>query len=387
VPKFEDLKLLKCTTLSTSGTPGAPGTPVTPGTLGTPGTFLYICAKIMNLRWPTYILLVALIIPGLFSCRSVRPVVSTSGSEPNAQTYINDFKDLAISEMKRTGIPASITLAQGMIESDFGHSRLAREANNHFGIKCHDDWSGPTIRHNDDRRNECFRKYSKPEDSYYDHSDFLRSVSRYSFLFEIEPTDYKAWARGLKKAGYATDPQYANMLIRKIEELNLYNFDRDYIAEKLPQQQPATAKVAVAQPEPENNRTIVPEINDNFTVTARVNRVMENNRIQYIIVKDGETREKIENEFQLLKWELSRYNELDSDFSPVAGQILYLQPKREKAEPGKELHTVAEGETMYSISQMYGIKLKSLYEMNRMAEGEELTAGQKIWLRNEKPVN
>ena len=341
----------------------------------------------MNLRRSTYILLITLIIPGFLSCRSVRPVISTAGSEPNAQTYINDFKDLAISEMKRTGIPASITLAQGMIESDFGHSRLAREANNHFGIKCHDDWSGLTIRHNDDRRNECFRKYSKPEDSYYDHSDFLRSVSRYSFLFDIESTDYKAWARGLKKAGYATNPQYANMLIRKIEELNLYNFDRNYIAAKMPQQQPATVNVAVAQPEPENNRVVIPEINDNFTVTARVNRVMENNRIQYIIVKDGETREKIENEFQVLKWELPRYNELDSDFSPVAGQILYLQPKREKAEPGKELHTVAEGDTMYSISQKYGIKLKSLYEMNRMAEGEELTAGQKIWLRNLKPVN
>jgi LysM repeat protein len=341
----------------------------------------------MNLRWSTYILLIALIIPGFLSCRSVRPVISNAGSEPNAQTYINDFKDLAISEMKRTGIPASITLAQGMIESDFGHSRLAREANNHFGIKCHDDWSGPSIRHSDDRRNECFRKYIRPEDSYYDHSDFLRSVSRYSFLFDIEPTDYKAWARGLKKAGYATNPQYANMLIRKIEELNLYYFDRNFIAAKLPQQQSATVNVVVAQPEPENNRTVIPEINDNFTVTARVNRVMENNRIQYIIVKDGETREKIENEFQLLKWELPRYNELDSDFSPVAGQILYLQPKREKAEPGKELHTVAEGDTMYSISQKYGIKLKNLYEMNRMAEGEELTAGQKIWLRNVKPVN
>ena len=341
----------------------------------------------MSLRWPTYILIAAAAIPGFLSCRPVRLAVSAAGSGPDAQTYINEFRDLAISEMKRTGIPASITLAQGMIESDFGHSRLAREGNNHFGIKCHDDWNGPTIRHNDDRHNECFRKYSKPEDSYYDHSDFLRSVSRYSFLFEIEPTDYKAWARGLKKAGYATNPEYANMLIRKIEELSLYNYDLGYTVAKQPQQKPAAANAVVSQPEPENTRTVIPEINDNFTVTARVNRVMENNRIQYIIVKDGETREKIEDEFQLLKWELSRYNELAADFSPVAGQLLYLQPKREKAEPGKELHTVAEGDTMYSLSQKYGIKLKSLYEMNRMAEGEEVTAGQKIWLRNVKPVN
>ncbi len=120
--------------------------------------------------------------------------------------------------MKRTGIPASITLAQGMIESDYGRSTLAREGNNHFGIKCHNDWTGPTIRHHDDRRNECFRKYKHVEDSYYDHSDFLKTGSRYSFLFDLPSTDYKGWAKGLKKAGYATDPDYANMLIRKIEE-------------------------------------------------------------------------------------------------------------------------------------------------------------------------
>jgi LysM repeat protein len=324
----------------------------------------------------------------LISCSSVKPVVSASRPEPNAQDYINKYKELAVSEMNRTGIPASITLAQGMIESDFGNSRLAREGNNHFGIKCHDNWRGPTIRHNDDRRNECFRKYTRPEDSFYDHSDFLRSVSRYSFLFNIATADYKSWAKGLKKAGYATNPHYANMLIRKIEENNLYNFDRGYTAARQQPQQPVPVNVTVSQPDAETRLKGPPEINDNFTVTARVQRVMENNRIQYIIVRDGETREKIENEFQLLKWELSRYNELDSDFEPVTGQLLYLQPKREKAEPGKEHHTVAEGDTMYSISQKYGIKLKSLYEINRIAEGEAgIVEGQKIWLRSMKPVN
>jgi len=168
----------------------------------------------------------------LISCRTVRPVVSSYRPEPDAQDYIDKYKDLAIREMNRTGVPASITLAQGMIESDFGNSSLAREGNNHFGIKCHNDWQGPSIRHHDDRRNECFRKYSSPEDSFNDHSDFLRSTSRYSFLFNLPPTDYKAWAKGLKKAGYATDPQYANMLIRKIEENSLYNFDQGYTASK-----------------------------------------------------------------------------------------------------------------------------------------------------------
>ncbi len=167
-----------------------------------------------------------IILAGLVGCRAYRPAGQSSYPEASAGSYIEKYKDLAVSEMIRTGIPASITLAQGMIESDFGRSRLAREANNHFGIKCHNDWTGPTVRHNDDRRNECFRKYRKPEDSFYDHSDFLKYGSRYRTLFDIDPTDYKAWARGLKKAGYATNPDYANMLIRKIEENNLYYYDR-----------------------------------------------------------------------------------------------------------------------------------------------------------------
>lgn len=135
------------------------------------------------------------LILGLFSCRVYKPVVSTSRPVKSAEQYINAYKELAVSEMKRTGIPASITLAQGMIESDFGNSTLAREGNNHFGIKCHNDWNGPTINHHDDKRNECFRRYRKAEESYYDHSDFLKSTSRYSFLFKINSEDYKEWAR------------------------------------------------------------------------------------------------------------------------------------------------------------------------------------------------
>ncbi len=289
--------------------------------------------------------------------------------------------------MKRTGIPASITLAQGMIESDYGRSTLARNANNHFGIKCHNDWTGPVIRHHDDRRNDCFRKYSRPEDSFYDHSDFLTSGSRYSFLFDIPVTDYKAWARGLKKAGYATNQDYANMLIRKIEESSLFIYDRGYSEaskeeRQLPQADREKGNIFIGDKLLED-----PSSDDNKTAVSGVQRIMENNRIKYIIVQDGETREMIEKEFQLLKWELSRYNELGSDFTPATGQILYLQPKRDRAEPGKETHTVSEGDTMYSISQQYGIKLKKLYELNRITEGEEPVTGVKIWLRNIRPVN
>lgn len=323
----------------------------------------------------------------LASCRTTQPVVNNTAGEANARAYIERYRDLAISEMKRTGVPASITLAQGMIESDFGRSRLAREANNHFGVKCHDDWTGPTIRHNDDRRNECFRKYSHPEESFRDHSDFLRTGSRYAFLFDLPSTDYKGWARGLRKAGYATNPDYANMLIRKIEENNLFQYDSGYINAESPVAQKAPAKPDSTGPEPVTPLTAKQPDNGTFSVQARVPRVMENNRIQYIIVKEGETAESIENDFQLLKWELTRYNELGDNFSPVPGQRLYLQPKRDKAEPGRETHVAAEGETMYMISQFYGVKVKKLYEYNRMGEGEEPAPGQKIWLRTMKPVN
>lgn len=322
----------------------------------------------------------------LFSCKTYKPVAFTSASGVSAKDYIDRYSGLAISEMKRTGIPASITLAQGMIESDYGRSRLAREANNHFGIKCHNDWTGPTIRHNDDKRNECFRKYRKPEESFYDHSDFLKSGSRYNFLFDINPTDYKGWARGLKKAGYATNPDYANMLIRKIEEENLWYFDRGINAYSKPEQIKTPIKESVLVTDTGSNRNEVPIFNGDASVVARVPRVMENNRIKYILVKDGDSREKLEKEFQLLKWELPRYNELDSEFSMIPGQILYLQPKREKAEPGNDYYRTIEGDTMYNICQKFGIKLKSLYEMNRMEEGTEPVPGTKLWLRSLKPV-
>lgn len=290
--------------------------------------------------------------------------------------------------MKRTGVPASITLAQGMIESDYGRSRLAREGKNHFGIKCHSDWRGATIMHNDDRRNECFRKYSRIEESFYDHSDFLRNGSRYTFLFDLSPTDYKGWARGLKKAGYATNPDYANMLIRKIEENSLYIFDSEI---KTTSKKPSpTTPIKSVNTVPE---VILPEVTNPVSnssnmavITAVRSRVMENNRIKYIIAADGETAESIEEDNELLRWELKKYNELPSDFVIYAGQLLYLQPKRDKAEPGKETHVSVEGETLYSISQKYGVKLKKLAEYNLIDENAALTPGTKIWLRQVKPL-
>jgi len=322
----------------------------------------------------------------LISCKTYKPLASSAISAQSVSDYVNQYKDLAISEMRRTGIPASITLAQGIIESDCGRSTLAREANNHFGIKCHDDWTGPTVRHNDNKRNECFRKYKMAEESFYDHSDFIKSGSRYYFLFDNKPTDYKAWAHGLKKAGYATNPDYANMLIRTIEENDLWAYDSGNKTPPKMFPDSTTAKVPNKISDDSSKKYV--QLSDrNTTISARVPRIMEKNRIQYIIVKDGDSREKLENEFQLLRWELPKYNEVKSDFVPEPGQILYLQPKRDKAQAGEEYYTATNGDTMYNISQQYGIKLKKLYEMNRMTEGSEPEAGKKIWLRNTKPVD
>ncbi|MFP4023732.1 MAG: glucosaminidase domain-containing protein [Thiohalospira sp.] len=290
------------------------------------------------------------------------------------QNYIENYKDLAINEMKRTGIPASIKLAQAMLESDNGNSTLARKANNHFGIKCHNGWIGGTIYHDDDERGECFRRYKTVYESYIDHSDFIVHGMRYAFLFEHDPTDYKAWARGLQKAGYATSRTYANLLIKIIEDNQLYVFDRGGTLNFTSNQ----------ENEPDSDQLNLADV-DNFTVQINKHRVYNKNRIDYIIVKNGDTFKKLTEEFELLSWELYKYNELEEGASLEEGQILYLQPKRNRAEHGFDFHTVSEGETMYKISQMYGIKLKKLYEKNRMEVGTEPEPGQKLWLRKRKP--
>jgi len=325
-----------------------------------------------------------------WSCGPSKTLVSTQPVPASAREYIDRYSEIAMSEMRRTGVPASITLAQGIIESGNGRSRLAVEGNNHFGIKCHNDWTGPTIRHHDDRRNECFRKYRSAEESFKDHSDFLKNTPRYRFLFDLDPADYKAWARGLKRAGYATNPDYAGMLIRKIEEYGLYEYDRLVISGNYgkPEARPRETE--------RNNRETYQQQagrNENERFRSGVNEtpstgeiVKENNRIKYIIVNEGDTRTSIEKEYKLLRWELARYNELPEDFTVSPGQILYLQPKRNKAEFGKDYHIVADGETMYSVSQMYGVKLDRLYRMNRMETGMEPAAGEKLWLRRVKPV-
>lgn len=340
----------------------------------------------------TFIIIVFLIA----GCRVSKPVARKPLPEGDAQSYIEKYKDLAIREMMRTGVPASITLAQAMIESDFGRSTLARQANNHFGIKCHNDWMGPTMRYDDDSRNECFRKYRDPEESFQDHSDFLKSGSRYQALFDLDPHDYRGWALGLKKAGYATDPNYAALLIRKIEENDLSSLvigktsKGSFLASKgIPRDETISSSenpemTENSSPDTEKKNTS-PVFDKGLAVHAVAGRIMENNRVEYIIVRPGDTVENLEKEFQLLGWELKQYNDITGDMKLVPGQTLYLQPKRSKAEPGKYYHTCTAGETMYTISQKYAIKLKRLYELNRMNPGVPVHPGERLWLRMVRP--
>jgi LysM repeat protein len=328
----------------------------------------------MNFRYLFLILLISV------SCSTTRkPTIKPQSQRGNQ--YIRKYKDLAIQEMNRTGIPASITLAQGMLESDYGNSTLARKGNNHFGIKCHNGWKGKKIYHDDDRRNECFRKYEDVYQSYIDHSKFLTSSSRYSFLFSYDKTDYKKWARGLKKAGYATSPTYASKLINLIERYRLYQYDNQNIRAERGSSSSSSVSSSSATGSAKLGNV------DNYKISAHGHTIRNRNRIDYIVVKRGDTFSSLNEELDLLPWELKKYNELSDDASLKPGQILYLQPKRSKAERGFDIHVAGEGDTMYSISQQYGIKLEDLYEMNRMKKGEKISQGQKIWLRDKKPKN
>jgi hypothetical protein len=285
--------------------------------------------------------------------------------------YINKYSGIAISEMKRSGIPASITLAQGMIESDNGYGLLAREGNNHFGIKCHNTWDGEKFYHDDDAKNECFRKYKSAEESFRDHTDFLTKTKRYAPLFELDPDDYKGWAKGLKKCGYATHPDYDYHLITLIEEEKLYEFDKGVVITRTMPVEVSTSKRA---------QRFASQPSDEFSV--RIGRkIFMRNRVDYIQVKSDDSFEKLCKELDLLRFELKKYNELSDEYVLKAGDILYLQPKRNKAEPGFGYHIVKEGETMHDIAQLYGVKMRSLRKLNRMEAGTEPTVGQKLSLR------
>ena len=262
--------------------------------------------------------------------------------------YINKYKHEAVEQMQRYHIPASITLAQGLLESGAGHSALTRKSNNHFGIKCGGSWSGKKTYHNDDAVGECFRVYKNARESYEDHSRFLATRQRYASLFKLKPTDYKGWAHGLKKAGYATDPNYGYKLINLIELYGLQHFDKS-------------------------------KLKSNWIITPHETFLA--NGLLYVIARSGDTFESLANEFEISARKIRKYNDLYKGYTLQQGDIIYLQKKRKRARKPYVVHRVEPGESMYIISQRYGIRLKNFYKLNRKDESYSPVVNELLRLR------
>ena len=274
------------------------------------------------------------------------------------QAYIDLYKDLAIEQMLKYNIPASITLSQGLLESGAGRSWLTKSSNNHFGIKCH-GWTGRRVFHDDDERGECFRAYDNPRQSFEDHSRFLATQSRYARLFNYARTDYKSWARGLKQCGYATNPQYASKLIQIIELYNLNQYDKAKKFDQFMVKHSTEDGVA-----PDGNFHVIKAYNKNY----------------YVIARKGDSFQSLSKELCIGKRKLAKYNERSYKEELAAGDVIYLKKKRKKAtkEYKNRPHIVQNGESMYLISQKYGIRLSSLYKKNHLSPDYQIKVGDKL---------
>lgn len=271
------------------------------------------------------------------------------------QDYFDQYKDVAVEQMLKYHIPASITLAQGVLESGAGRSELATRANNHFGIKCN-GWIGRKSYHDDDERNECFRAYDNVYESYKDHSIFLTTSKRYSSLFQLKLTDYKGWAKGLKACGYATSPTYATKLIEIIQLYKLYQYDTAKGYDKFQTQQ---------------------------VKNGDLRHIYAFNKNYYLIARKGDTFRSIAKEVDVSYRKLAKYNERNKKDKLEEGEIVWLKKKRSKAPKDYKgrSHYVKSGESMYSISQRYGIRLKKLYKINNIPPDYQIRVGESIRLR------
>jgi LysM repeat protein len=290
--------------------------------------------------------------------------------------YITTYKDLAIQEMIRTGVPASITLAQGIHETSAGKSALVLKSNNHFGIKCKSSWTGGKVYHDDDAAGECFRQYALPNESYRDHSDFLKTGPRYASLFNLDPHDYKAWAFGLKKAGYATNNKYPQILIKLIETYNLQDYTLIAMGEK---QAPSGEVIVSANPaEP--------------TVIERPLQVKQEKALNYpagefkinqtrvIYLPSGTSLLAVAEEFDIPYSRLLDFNDMKDVSVLESSQLIFLQRKRKQG--SKEFHVVEEGESLYLISQAEGIRLEALAELNLLTPDVVVATGEKLNLKS-----
>lgn len=307
--------------------------------------------------------------------------VLTMAQRMTTEEYISQYREDAIKDMVKTGVPACITLAQGILESESGNSKLAQEANNHFGIKCHKEWEGKTFHQDDDARDECFRKYSTVLESFDDHSDFLKTRSRYAFLFELDVTDYKGWAHGLMKAGYATNPKYAHKLIDLIERYNLEAINNEAIARM--NGAPANAAATLVRQVSVKDKNVSAKSDRNVTTIINITPptyYAEQNNVKYVVSKKGDTWVSIAKENDMMVWQVLKYNDALRDDELREGTIVYIKPKRHSAQ--QKFHVVMPGESMRDISQMYAIKLSSLYKKNQIEPGTVVQPGTKLKLSN-----
>jgi len=287
--------------------------------------------------------------------------------------YIGQYHQLAERQQREHRIPASIILAQGLLESGAGQSTFAKESNNHFGIKCN-DWTGDKYYHDDETKNECFRKYNQVLESYEDHSLFLKKRSRYAFLFNLNPTDYEGWSQGLKKAGYATDPTYAYKLISIIENYELHQYDLV-----------DSSSAAFAESKKAEKKSDNPEVTHGASmgvISAMTNHtVVKVNKVKLVTAVAGDTYATIANEFNMTEDRLRDFNEVNAGTMLKPGIRVFIALKRDKAPKENKTHTVTAGESMYSISQDYGMKVVSLYQLNNMSFTDGVHLGQVLVLR------
>src|SRR5258705_5082387 len=292
--------------------------------------------------------------------------------------YINTYKFLAIAEMQRSGVPASIILAQGIHETSAGTSELVIASNNHFGIKCKATWTGQTVYHDDDAKGECFRSYAIAADSYKDHSDYLKQTPRYGFLFKLNPEDYEGWAYGLKKAGYATNIKYSQILIKLIEDYDLEKYSLIAMG-KLPAEQPVEGSLAG-----EMMRPSLPGFTDSSAQRAVTSALYPDgafsiNAAKCIYAKAGDSLLSLSNQYDIPLSHLLEFNDMNQENILSNDQLIFLQRKRKVGFTA--FHIVQAGESIYSICQSEGIRYESILELNRLKPGEEPAPGEKIYLQ------
>lgn len=307
------------------------------------------------------------------------------------EQYIADYKELAIEEMQRTGVPAAIKLAQGIHETSAGESDLVKKSNNHFGIKCKDSWTGESVSHDDDARGECFRKYSKAEDSYRDHSDFLKNSARYASLFRLDPTDYEDWARGLKKAGYATNPKYPQILIRLIEDYNLNDYTLIALGENIADPQGSFAGNNAKSPPPGYSAP-VEKLTTGETAANRLTKQVADypvgqfkiNETNVLFATKGSSYLTIASQYHISLARLFEFNDMQQQEIVDKDQLVYLQRKRKTG--NNEFHVVQPGESLFDIAQAEAIRLESLLGYNMLGNGQQPAIGEKLFLKSKAPA-